>query len=90
VVIEEHEFGVRVAEVVPLTPAWDAGLESGDVIVEVDGTPAGLLSLSDFQAVMTGPEGTEVDFVVEYEADTGFVEEEVTAARAFLDPPRRY
>jgi len=90
VVIQTHEYGVQVAEVVPFTPAWEAGLEPGDVIVEVDGTPAGLLSLEDFQAVMTGPEGTKVDFVVEYEADTGFVEEEVTATRAFLDPPRRW
>jgi putative serine protease PepD len=37
---EEGEEGVRLAEVIPGGPADDAGLEVGDVVVEVGGEPA--------------------------------------------------
>lgn len=88
--IEEHDEGVLVTGVVPGTPAWLAGLEAGDLIVEVDGTPAAWLSLDEFQQVMTGAEGTEVRFVIAYEADEGFVEEELLATREYLEQPRRW
>ena len=83
--IEEHEDGVRVVMVVPGSPADAAGLEAGDIIVEVDGTSAAILSMSDFVQVMTGPEGSDVDFVVQYEEDTGMVEEPIIVTRAFLE-----
>jgi S1-C subfamily serine protease len=35
--------GVLVTGVVPGSPAWRAGLESGDVIVSVDGNPVGFV-----------------------------------------------
>lgn len=82
--IEEADDGVRVVDVLPGTPADEAGLRPGDVIVEVDGTPAALLSLSDFQSLMTGPEGTDVDFVLGYEGDSGAVEEPIVVTRTFL------
>jgi serine protease Do len=37
--VEDGELRVVVAEVVPLTPAAEAGLEAGDQIVAVNGTP---------------------------------------------------
>jgi hypothetical protein len=33
---------------------------------------------------MTGPENTDVEFVVSYRADTGWTEDVHTATRAFL------
>ena len=37
---EEGEEGVRLAEIIPGGPADDAGLEVGDVVVEIGGEPA--------------------------------------------------
>ena len=34
-----HHGGVRVTQVVPLSPGWRAGFEVGDLIVEINGTP---------------------------------------------------
>lgn len=76
--------GVRVVEVVPGTPAFRAGLEAGDLIVEVDGVNTSELSATDFVSVMTGEEGTDVSFVVGFDADTGWTEQVVDVTRAYL------
>jgi len=77
--------GVVVRRVVPGTPAARAGLHPGDVIVQVDGTPTTDLSSRDFQEAMTGPEGTDVHFVVRYHDENGReVEAPVVATRAFV------
>lgn len=83
--IEEDDAGMRVVMVVPGSPAERAGLQAGDLITEVDGTSAALLSIQDFVQVMTGPEGSDVDFVVEYDEDTGIIAEPIVVTRAFLD-----
>jgi carboxyl-terminal processing protease len=83
--IEEDRNGMRVVMVVPGSPAEQAGLQAGDLITEVDGTSVGLLSIQDFVQVMTGAEGTDVNFVVEYEEDTGIVAEPIVVTRAFLE-----
>jgi membrane-associated protease RseP (regulator of RpoE activity) len=54
--------GVRVTRVVPDSPAWDAGLESGDRIVTVDGYQVGyvngrLYSLGEELDRSAGPRG---------------------------------
>ena len=76
---------MRVVMVVPGSPAERAGLQSGDLITEVDGTSTALLSIQDFVQVMTGPEGTDIDFVVQYDEDTGIVAEPIVVTRAFLE-----
>ena len=85
VMIAEHEFGIEVQRVWPGTPAAEMGLEAGDIITEVDGLPSSALTMDEFIQVMTGPVGTDVDFALAYEADTGFVEEDVTLTRAWLE-----
>ena len=77
--------GIEVLYVIPGSPAEEEGLQPGDVIVSVDGLPTSALETDEFVQVMTGPEGTEVVFVLAYEDDTGAVEEEVTITRAVLD-----
>jgi hypothetical protein len=67
------------------TPAFDAGLEAGDRIVEVDGLPTDTLTLDEFLDVMTGPEGTQVEFYVEAEGDTGLFEERHVLTRESMD-----
>lgn len=85
--ITEVEEGIRIERVYPGTPADDAGLEEGDIIVEVDGLPTDALTADEFIRVMTGPEGTDIDFVIGYEADTGYVEEDRQITRASFDVP---
>ena len=64
---------VSVRGIHPNSPAWDAGLRSGDRIVAVDGEPTGGLQQHDFIALGTGPIGTEVSLTVE--AEDGSVDE---------------
>lgn len=76
---------IRVVRIIPGTPAERQGLEVGDRIVEVDGVPVTELGVRGFIARMTGPEGTDVHFVLSYEDDEGAVEEELAITRAFFD-----
>ncbi len=82
---KQHDEGMQVLWVMPGTPAARAGLESGDVILEVAGVPVATLGDEEFIQRMTGPEGSDIDFIVGFESDEGFVEEEVTVTRQFLD-----
>ena len=70
--------------VLPGTPAARMGLAEGDLIVEVDGLPTSALELDEFIEIMTGPAGTEVEFVIETELDTGFLEEKLVLTREVL------
>lgn len=57
--------GVRVVEFVADSPAREAGLEIGDVISKIDGTPAGRLPLMSWLLALRGPVGTPVVLEVE-------------------------
>jgi hypothetical protein len=76
--------GIRVERVYPGTPAARVGLHEGDVITEVDGTPAAALSVGDFIAAMTGPEGSRVGFRWATPTDTGFAETEAQIRRTYF------
>jgi hypothetical protein len=52
--------GVAVVDVASGTPAAQAGVSAGDVIVRVDGDPASDLSLADLRARFRGDPGTVV------------------------------
>lgn len=60
--VQIHERNGRVYVVAPLfgTPAYDAGIFSGDEILEVDGQPVVKRSVDDVTAMMKGEIGTEV------------------------------
>ena len=60
--IEKVEQGFAVTYVFPDGPGARIGLESGDVITEIDGNPADDLSLYDFIQTATGAEGTNASF----------------------------
>lgn len=82
---EPHEEGMRVVWVMPGTPAYAAGLKAGDIILEVAGVPASTMATQSFIEQMTGPEGSDIDFIIGFESDEGFFEEAVTVTREFLD-----
>lgn len=77
--------GMVVERVMPGSPAEQMGLVEGDVIVEVDGLPTDALTEDEFVAVMTGPVGTSVDFVVGEDVDTGFEERPLRLVRTRID-----
>ncbi|MCA9567896.1 MAG: PDZ domain-containing protein [Myxococcales bacterium] len=80
-----HDDGVVVASVMPGTPAHDLGLQHGDVITHVDGVPASSLSREEFVRAMTGPVGTEVDFTVRMQDETGTTTQQKSIRRAYLE-----
>ena len=49
-------------DVYPNTPAEELGLQSGDVIIEVNGESTYDLSVDDFLQLTTGYEGTQAEF----------------------------
>ena len=84
--IKPHVDGVEVLTVHAGTPAEEAGLGRGDVIVAVEGEETAGMPLSDFIARMTGPEGTKVLFDVVHPDGT---EERLQVERAFIERLRR-
>ena len=61
------------------SPAWQAGLASGDAIVRVDGKPTAGISVEEAAGLLRGPEGTEVTVTVRREGESG--EHEFTLKR---------
>ncbi|HHO53760.1 MAG TPA: PDZ domain-containing protein [Deltaproteobacteria bacterium] len=64
-VIESSDAGIRVLDVLPGTAADELGLQEGDLVLEVDGTPTPGIALEDFVELAVGPVGTEVEIVVD-------------------------
>jgi carboxyl-terminal processing protease len=59
--VNEVPRGLRVADVLPDTPAERAGIEQGDVIVAVDGKSIAGVPSDVSTARIKGPKGTEVE-----------------------------
>lgn len=64
--VKEH----RITVIAPIedTPAYAAGIESGDVIIKVDDLPTKDLTLMEAVHKMRGPKGTKVTLTVERES----------------------
>lgn len=73
--IETHEAGILVVSVVDDSPALDAGLVPGDIIVSADGVP--LTTLEQAQTLLAGEAGTAVTVQV-LRADGTIVSFELT------------
>jgi hypothetical protein len=59
-VYKESPDAFTVASVLPRGPAAEAGIETGDLIVAVNGMPATVLSGWDFRRMVREPSGTKV------------------------------
>lgn len=58
--VTEVDGQIVVLGPLPGSPAFDAGLMPGDILVSVDGRPIGRLTLDETVALIRGPKGTEV------------------------------
>ncbi len=59
---------LAVASLLPDTPAYNSGLDAGDVIEKVDGVPTKDMSLTCAVRNITGPAGTDVRLTIRREA----------------------
>jgi len=83
--IATDERGILIEDVLAGGPAENLGLEPGDVVVAVEGKDAKEISLDEFVETMTGPEGSDVEFVLRVAGDTGVdALETVKVTRRFL------
>lgn len=56
---------LEIVSVLPETPALKAGLQQGDVIVEIDGKVVADLTDDEAVSLIKGPEGSEVEILIE-------------------------
>jgi carboxyl-terminal processing protease len=56
----QRDHAVTVADVVPDSPAQQAGVRVGDRLISVNGRHAGRGNLARVRALLSGPEGTEI------------------------------
>ncbi len=68
--VSEVRRGLRVARVFENTPAEEAGIEEGDLIVAVEGEPIAGEGSTAVAAKIKGPRGTEVEITV-VDGETG-------------------
>jgi carboxyl-terminal processing protease len=67
------------------SPADEAGIRAGDIIVEVEGQPTSEMSLAEAVLKIRGPEGTAVRLLILHQGDTE--PEEIEIIRAKIELP---
>ena len=65
---------IKVVEVYAGSPAEEAGIEKGDLIVEVDGTVVNTENYQDMASLVAGEEGTSLEVVVRHDNNDKDVE----------------
>ncbi|MEM7808574.1 MAG: S41 family peptidase [Planctomycetota bacterium] len=63
--MQQPSGGIRVTRVLPKSPALDAGLKTGDILVSADGIDIRPLTVGEAQDYIMGPAGTDVTIGVE-------------------------
>ncbi|MYD90984.1 MAG: S41 family peptidase [Caldilineaceae bacterium SB0662_bin_9] len=79
----EEDLAVRITEPFPGSPAAEAGLVTGDLVIAVDGEPVAELGMSGTISRVRGPVDTEVRLDIRRGAE----EFELTITRATIDMP---
>jgi carboxyl-terminal processing protease len=77
--------GMRIIGPLPDSPAEEAGLQAGDIIMEVGGDDITALALEEIIALVRGPAGTIVRLGILREGETEL--QEYTIVRARIDLP---
>ena len=64
VVIEKHEKGILIMDVISDGSAQNVGIEVGDIITAVNGQSLQLMTIEEAQSMITGKEGTSVTITI--------------------------
>ncbi|MGN0948061.1 MAG: S41 family peptidase [Megasphaera sp.] len=83
VYIASTDDGILIAGVMEGSPAEEAGLQRGDILVSINGTPTQGMQLEDVSKSIRGPVDTSVDLVIRRDG----AEESVTVARRQIHIP---
>jgi carboxyl-terminal processing protease len=75
----------RIDDVFPESPAAAAGLRENDLVIAVDGAPAGALDVDALSAKLRGPAGSAVTLTIE--RDGAALPQPLTLQRAVIAPP---
>ncbi len=62
VIYDGDNRAIRVVNVMPASPALEAGINPGDLIISVDGMPVSTLGYSSAMGMLRGEEGTKAKF----------------------------
>jgi carboxyl-terminal processing protease len=82
--VEGQPAYVEIAAPIEDTPGWRAGLQPGDLIIEIEGESTVDLSMDDVLARLKGPVGENVGIIVRRGK---FLEFPVTLTRAVIEVP---
>jgi len=86
--VGERNGQITIIAPIPGTPADEAGIRPGDVIMGVNGESTAGWSVQDAVIVIRGPSGTSVKLLILHEGDTEPVEIEII--RASIEVPSVY
>lgn len=76
---------ITIIAPVPGSPAAEAGIKAGDVILEIDGTSASGMNLAEAVLSIRGPKGTSVTLLIEHQGEPE--PEEIKIIRAEIKLP---
>lgn len=77
ITLDETGF-VRVVAPIDDTPAYKAGMQSGDLITQIDETPVKGMTINDAVNLMRGEPGTDIELTVLREGESGPLEVQIT------------
>lgn len=77
ITLDETGF-VRVVSPIDDTPAYKAGMQSGDLITQIDDAPVKGMTISDAVNLMRGKPGTDIELTVLREGETGPLSVDIT------------
>lgn len=66
--IDIHENRLRIVSPLEESPAWQAGVMAGDMVLEIEGESTEGIKITEAVKKLTGPEGTQVTIKVRHES----------------------
>lgn len=80
--IDIHNDRLRIVSPLEDSPAWNAGVMAGDLILEIDGESTEGITIAEAVNRLTGPEGTQVTVIIRHESGD---EQEIEITRARIN-----